>query len=665
MIIVTRECMSYLHNIGVNKEYISTQKIEKIVEWLPLDPTLSNPTRDIIIFSSDVIRPPRVRESVVKALMSQHPNIKTIFINKTGKDLPGFDANLVTIALNRPSKDDIKDAIKQVTSTLQAKPTVDTTEIINSIDDYTPEEPQAEESIEAEVPETVQEMIEQELPLAEPEPEPEPVVEEEQTLNLLSRIKSAESITSIMNITKELDASRIVTEITQANAAYRSSEAYVKNLNTTIEAICADPEYTPEEALKKIRGLLHDRSSIQTKANGILEESVEEIIINLVDKAKQFISQRVKEINDELIKASQYKQLSESPNIRFATVLEQRRDVLLDLQTLDLELQNITNKVTTTVQDVADKITSDANSSLGSPLLDAQIKIKYGTIAPDNLLDVLKSLFTAGENSQYELGSVSQIIQDTISKVYELLACYKEENEILAETIKFLKANNVEDGVIAESIKKKTLRVIITDGTFEPAALSYIFTNAKSRGVVNAMILDLTGRNYYKTVGVETHTLQDLMSEHLFSKFEVFETSTDGELTEESLQGIINRLMTYANQYAMINLVITKDQVDMFKSIFQDVLSITYLVDCFPTNIQDMKGVIAKSKTPNTGQRVVLYNYVTDSGKICEELGVMDDMGMGLATVEPLPELKTCALRAQDPYDVPSIVKSCEGMTKC
>lgn len=663
MIVATKTVDSLLKGV-ISMDKLMISRIDSITKSIQLDPNISTPKKEMFIVSSDDVKNSKVRREFVDSVMSKHPENIIMYINKNGRDMPDINPSMFNVYLVKPKKEDIKDRFISLVEEMESKSRFQANDSINTPEDF-------KLSVdEVAATSSAREFVEEELvSLDIKEKVIEDQVNEEGTdNNLLDRIRRSENWAALNAVASEVSASRVVQEIANANASFRQSENYVSALSENITAILSNPEYNVSTQLSKIRSILHDRAYIKAKSNSIIEQSVEQIIREVVDKAKQEVEVKTQELDEKIIYAFQHKSKNDAANVRLSTIIEQRSKVLIELTALDLELKGLASICTDTVNGTVDNVLSGSVSTTESPILDSQIKMRYGEIVPENLLTVLDNLFQLGQNSCEEFGKMSQAVNSTVRKLYSLLSYYQEESEVLANTIRYLKANNVEDTVLANTIMKKTNRLFVNNGDFDSVALTYVISKHNSRKNNNVLLLDLSGTDVLNMFGINTIKYSDFMErEYMEGKFNVVSTFNDPGVsisTYEDCQRLFTRLLTYAKHYSMINIMCNAEQQVVLDSLKSDVISITYLVDCYPTSIKKMAKCIEETKVDNTASKVVLVNYLTDSSSICKELGVLDRLDMQLATCKPINEIRFCSINKQDPYDVESIVDDCRGVLK-
>lgn len=661
MIVATKSVDALIKGI-VKPEDLMISRIESIVSGVQLDPSLSVPSKEMFVISNDDVKNPKIRKELAAAVRAKHPKAIIMYINKLGKDIPDIEKSMFDSYLSRPKPVDVREAFNKLVQDIEEKSKFDPNASVGDPEAYKPPVPAAEPTS---VPEAVDDNP---VTLEVPVEEEKPVVVESSGNALVDRIRSAENYAQLMTVAKEVNAANIVREISEANVTFRQSENYVNSLSENIIAILANPEYDTTTQLSKVRAILHDRAYTKAKTNSIIEQSVESIVIALVDKAREEVTSRTSDMNEKILRALQTRSSNDACNVRLSTIIEERSKLLLDLNTMDLEIKNLAGICNKAVNDTVENIISDSVSTTGSPILDSQMKAQYGEIVPENLLDVLDVLFSTGKESCDEFGKLSNEVNSVVRKLYQMLALYQEETEILADTIRYMRASKVEDTIVANTIMKKTGNLYVVSGAFDTEAFSYLIAKHHSRKTGNVMMIDLTGSGTIQQFGINATKYSDFMEKDFMEdKFHVVSVYDDPGVSISSVedcQRLSARLLHYAKHYTRIHLVCTDNQreiIDFFKS---DVLTVNYIVDCYPTSLNDMKTCIAESKIDNTAYRTVLVNYISDSANICKELNILDRKDMQLAMCKAVPSIRYCALHKQDPYDVESVVSDCEEVLR-
>lgn len=654
MIIATKTVDSTIKGI-VSPDKLMITRLDSIETSLQLDPNLLNPKREMFIISSDDLKNPKVRHAFMESLKKKHPECMIMYINKIGREFNDIDTTLFDFYLVKPKKEDVKLKFTELVNALESKEK-STGKAISKVEEFNIEDSVPKQDMyQEEEPEPVVTLnIPKEVPITKP-------LEVNTELNLLSRIKQSEDWASINAIAAEVSASKIVKEIAESNASFKHSETYVLALSENITSILSNREYSTQERLSKVRAILHDKAYISAKNNSIIEQSVEQIITAIVDKAKEEVLSKTEELDERIIYAFKNRSALEAPNVRLSTIIEQRSKLLIELTALDLELKGIASNCNSTIDDTVDNVISSSVSSTGSPILDSQVKARFGDIVPENLITVLDNLFKVGKESNDEFSKLSLAVNSTVRKLYSLLSYYQEESEVLSNTIRYLKANNIENTVIANTILKKTSRLYISCNDYDSVAMAYLISKNNSRKSNNVLLIDISGSPALHEFNIPMIPYSRFMNEdRMDSKFTVVSTyGDDGTVVESDTDYVrlSSRISHYAKHYSMINILCSDEQSCIIDSIKEDVLSITYLVDCYPSSIRRMATCIERTCVPNTANKVILMNYLSDSNKICNTLNILNRLDMQLATVKPILELRSCILNKQDPFDVESILK--------
>lgn len=666
MIVATKSVDALLKGV-ISPDKLMISRIDSISKSIQLDPSISTPKKELFVVSNDDIKNAKVRKEFISCVGSKHPECLIMYISKNGRELPGVDPSIFDSYLSKPKHDDVRNAFISLVEEAESKAQFNPKDEIDDVAYFSIPEPVVENNDdfinEDDSPAVTLEISEEFVDAEQNKDE-----EKNGDFSLLTRIRQSESWAALTAICGEVNASRIVQEVSEANVTFKQSENFVSALQENITAIMSNPDYDTTEKLTKVRSILCDKAYLKAKTNSIIEQNVESIIYAIIDKAKEEVESKTQDMNDKIIKALDRKAREEAPNVRLETIISNRAKVLLELQTLDLEIKGIASKCTNVVNDTVDSIISESCSSTGSPTLDSQIKVRFGEIVPDNLLVVLDNLFNSGANVSKEFGEMSQAVSSVIKNVYALLSYYKEEVEVLGETIRFLKANNIEDTVIANTIMKKTNRLYIHNNDFDSIAITYMLSKYHSRKQNNVLLLDLSGTEVFSMFGINTTKYSDFMEKDLIEDkllvVSVFDDPGITVTTEEDCQRLETKLRQYAKHYSRIHIMCTPELqtvIDFFKN---DVMSSNFMVDCYPTTISKMAKCIEANRVNNTATRVTLVNYVSDSSKICKDLNIMERYDMQLSTCEPLPEIRYCSLHKQDPYDVNSIIEGIEGVLR-
>ena len=659
MVVATKSVDAILKGI-VSPDKLMLARMDSIIKSIQLDPAISSPKKELFVISNEDIKSAKVRKDFLEALNTKHSDCVIMFINKRGVDIPGITPDLFNSYINKPKHEDVRDAFVSLVEEAEAKAKFSVDDDLGEIDKM----PEGVVSVPTtEEPEEVEEEVKEEEPIRIEEvevPEEQPQVEPEHDLTLIERIRQAENWAALGAVSKEINASRVVQEIASTNATFKQSEAYVAALQESITAIMMDPDIDVKSKLDKVHAIMCDKSFISAKTSSIIEQNVEMIVRLLTEKASEEISEIASSMNEKVNMMLSRRTVVQSPNARLANIADQKAKLLIELSTIDFEIRRMLDTVVKTVNDTTDNVVESAMPTSGSALVDQQIQMKFGNLVPDTIIETLDKLFVTGKDASEEFGKLSDLVHSCIRKLYAALDLHAEEADILGNTIRYMKANKVEDTVIANSILKKATRMYITSGDFDSTAIVHLISSEAARKITNVLIVDLTKSDTFNLYGIKTNKLSNMLDsvecicDDKFSIISNFDDDSVG-LNTDNLQRLSSKLLMYAKNYSRIHLIVSDDMKEVIEFFKSDVISMNFIVNCFPRDIARFKETIASSRVDNTAMRVILINYVSDSAKICEDLGIMEWLDVQLATIPIIPELHHCALNKQDPFFVSSV----------
>lgn len=697
MIVITKSCDSLLKGI-VAPDSLNISKLDNIADQILIDPYLSNPATECFVVTNEDMRDRKVFAKFTESLAQRHPRTLILYISKNGRPIKGLDEELFDRVVIKPKdKEVIRKTFDELVSESEKKREFSEEAIMEQMN-------RKEDTLQSNIPiikkkeeeeekrETLADkkkrmaasgMTEEEVEAAlsqEKTEEEESLVKftdiEDTASQVISdghynggstndgfytiqdRIRAASDWAGITSVVKEISASRVVQETAKVNLEYKQAEQYIDTLREAINATFMVEKDT-NVALSKIRAILFDKSTVRAKTNTILEQTVEEIIKLLVDKTSEFINIRYNEVNQAIEKALRKEYTDKNANARLTVLGEEKTKLLMELNSIDLEIKNIAQTSSSTINDTVSIITENSVTDTGSTLLNNKILVQYGHIVPAKVLDNLNNLFNIGAMSEEEFGKMSGLINSLIRKLYAVLTIQKEEQEVLSQTIKYLRAAKVEDTVIAETILKKATRLYVCEkDDFTAASTLYMISRHKARSSSNVLYIDLTGNQCLNHFGINNINYSTFIDGDCIIKDSLYvcDDLTSRQFTMDDCDKLQNRIIHYAKHYSVINLLITPEMTELFKFISPEVLSINFMVDAFPTSVQKYRGIIADCYYENTAYKVIIYNYLTDAAKICSDLDIVDKLYYQLITIATNNEMRLCAYNKQDPYLVPSIV---------
>lgn len=646
-------------------------KLETILSQITLDNKLQDPPVDAFIVTDEDIKQLRVKNTFETAVALKHPDNILIFVSRKGKITYTESAEGINRCLVKPKPEELHEIVYQLAGDLAEKMTVQSSQDTiekEEIPEYTPDfTTPIQQDIAAAAPHYVEPVVEEPEHLPEPEPIeaplPQEMVQEEPVKNSMAeRIKQADAIAEVAILSKQLSAAEIVKQTIVENKQYATIESNITAIQEKIYTILADPnEPDITRRLEKARSVIYDKQYYKAKANTLIEQRVEEIIEALTTTTLDKLSSRIVELDKAIamVKGNPQDSLTYS---HITGIAEQRANIILELSTLEREIQNIYLATDKLAAGTAEKISTDMGELTGNPIEDARLKLTSDTLVDEDSVDLLANILTTASQT-------SDIFQEAVTKVklmqnklHKIMDLDKEQIAAYSAAIKYLESNHIEDTIIANTLIKKSLRIFVgQEGSGRTATVTTL-SALKSRTNANVLTVDMTGKGKYADYGINTYSIE----EWLANRYEQQLCFVSGEVnnTVESAQRMLTALVKAADFYRVINVIIDPSQTVLFETIAQDSLVVNYIVSPRMTDITFMKEVIASTRKDNVAQRTILTKCSVASEPIIEKLDLLNAMNMHICKIPYIAQVTDCGIKGIPPYTVESIAMDFSEVSK-
>lgn len=480
---------------------------------------------------------------------------------------------------------------------------------------------------------------------------------------MAQRIRQAGTVSDISVITREMTAAALIKDLINSNSTYAGVEEKLRALNNAIFAVFQDTSIpTLDAKLSRVHAMLHDKAFYAAKGDTLIEQRLEEVIDTVCVKTSELIQSRLNEIDTAINKAAQNKDV-ENMSPRLAGLNEERANLIIELKTLEFELTDIYKNIDMLAMDVAGTVAENSDNITGNEHLNTHIKAHQTNVVSEETVTAIRTIVSLPTEKANELFNELRlkIIAESklLDKIFEL------DQEIIAAqqaVINYLKANKVEDTVLAESLLKKSLRVFIGCEHSGRTIIPYLLSKYKANQNSNVLVLDLTGTGKYANYGIQYQNLDTYLAELNQKPFHLVAGTLDN--TVQAAQRIVTSLLKAADYYRVINVILNTEQRELFETIAQDVLCVNYLVDTNANNINKMKDVIAYSRFENVARRVIINRCDIPIRTIITRLGLDNEIDFGVCTVPTIPELTDASLNYFNPYGIGKVDFAMEEVLK-
>lgn len=665
MIIATSKADAMLKR-SLGRGQVTTTTLQRMCEQFKIDPTTATPVRDAYVVTNEDISAARAKTLFEQSLATKHPATKVIFINKSAKPIYANGMVGIDVIMQKPKTADITQAISAViasgTVDIAVQPTIDTYN--QPIPEYTnpvEETPVVPDFVQ---PEPVEEPVAEPLYVPEPEPEPQVPVAEvmQQESSLVNRIKHASTVADVSILAREIDATTLIKDLVESNSTYAGIEEKLKSLNDTIFAIMSDVRISSlDEKLSKIHAVMHDKAFFNAKGDTLIEQRLEEVIDAICTQTSSLLQSRLDEIDTAIKRAQECKDM-ENNSARLAGLNELRANIIIELKTLEIEIETIYKSCDNIIISSATKIAETNDNITGNEMINSQLKARGSYVVSDGSFTAMVSALELSE----QIPDLFKSMKLNIIKMTKLLhKLFDLDQEVIAAQqalINFLKAHNVEDSVVAQGVLKKALRVYVgAEGTGK-TIIPYLISRYKSRQNANVLLLDLTGTNKYADYGIQYTDVDTYLAELNQKEFMLVAGNIDN--TVAAAQRIVTTLLHAADYYRVINVVLNPEQQELFQTIAEDVLSVNFITDTSSKNITAMRSIIEKCTIRNVGRRVIINKCDVPVRSIVTKLGLDDQIDFQLCTVKTLPTIIDAGINGYNPYGVSSVDLEMEEVIK-
>lgn len=666
MIVSTRTSDTMLKR-AFDKQKTVIISIEKMLDQLMLDPTIEG--RECYVVTNEDISAARMRTKFEQAAASKHPAVKIIFINKSSKAIYPNGLQGVDAILQKPKANDLQRTVSAVIGNNPAEiaaSNINPMTAIQDIPEYVPPVSTAgtispglgfDESMlggsEPDAPAEPEPVEEIPTPPYVPPMQDTPAPEARDS-ELIDRVRTAGSVADMSVLMRELTASSLIKDMIETNSTYAGIEEKLKSLNDTIFMVLNDKNiHTLDEKLSKIHAILHDKAFFSSKGDTLLEQRLEEVIDMICSRTSELLQSRLNEI-DTAIRYVDTAKEHDTANARLSGLNEERANLIVELRTLEVEIMDIFRASDTLVVGVATKIAENNSTISGNERIDSNIIAHGKNIISDETLTAVRAAIDLSTDKIppvfYEMKNKIVSLIRLMSKVLDL------DSEIIAAqqvAINLLKANNIEDTVVAKTLLKKSLRVFIGEESTGRSIIPYLISAYKSRQNANVLCIDLTGEGKYHQYGIQYSSLDHFLIEQNQKEFMLVSGKADN--TVSFAQSVVTALLKAADYYRVINVVMSTEQKELFQTLAQDVLSVNFIVDTNVPRVERMRNVINECSFENVAQRVIINRCDIPVRKVVSRLGLDDRIDFQMVQIPSIPAIADACMNGNNPYGVSAV----------
>ena len=672
MIIASNDCNALLKSIfkrgDANKVMIG--RPNDIFEKLQIDPrSLPNPIDAFVVSSIDMNRR-KIDAQFQAALERKHPDAKVIYVCKARREDSFFGNPNIDEYLVKPKADDVSEAIYRMAAKLSEKPTIQSSSEEaaqlspreNKIDmkAILAEEEAATAEPEEEEKEDVVDIKPEDLSIAtesEPVHDTKPADKEPE---LVTRMKRAQSVADVANLMRETNAETLLKDLAKDNANYSILENKLHALREEIANVMVDGSINMEQRLSKVRTIMYNKKYFTTQTNTIIEQYVSEIIESLTSNTIGLLDERLHQIDESIKLSARYGNGAQNFG-RLTGINEERANIIMDLNTLKQEVQEIGVKAVDTLHDITSEVAAKNQELTGNNIIDNNIKAHGSFIVDGDVIETLRNILLCADSS-------TDLFQTAVHKITSMLEAYnklvsldKEQIAATNEMVKYLKAHDIDDTVIANTLLKKSLRVFAgIEGTGR-SIVPYILSKRKSKENCNVLLVDLTGTCKYEDYGIKSYDIADYKANRYEKDFVVVTGTCTSVESAQNLTAILTRA---ADFYRVINIVLPTDNKDVFDVIAHDVRVINYLTTTKRRSMEAIKEFMSNTSYENVGQRVIVNDTSATLTELSQYFGLLDRIDVGIISIPHIKQIELCSLNGLDPTTIDAVNEAFAEVSK-
>ena len=492
------------------------------------------------------------------------------------------------------------------------------------------------------------------IPLDTAAMEPEPVKASDAVFknNFIEDVKNVANF----EIFKEmLNKNAIMNSIIHENSDYVATMSLLDALEQRIEEIFRDPTMDSTEKFEKIRDIGLNRSILQASQNSISTERVINIITAIADSAKNIVDEKIKSIDDMVCKIA-IDRANMLSSVQIEKAIDARTETYVELLNLGRNLVDLYNSIDSLVNDTINDF--DAKLPSKDAFINQMMKPAGPNIfTPTNSAELANALMQLLASKRI---SFSQL-EDHLRTTCDLIGKYMEQsNDIIMyqkQQLDLLKANRVEDVIIAPTALKRVLKLYVGADNCGRSATAITWNGVLSRRQ-NTLLIDLTGRDKFEHYGIESISLDSFMAEKVEKQFCC--VASDHILDSIELKALIDEMSLWLNYYSNVGVILAPEDTEGLNFLSEEALSVHYITDCRTAGMDELRTIIQQHTTPNIAHVLITIDAPISPVSIADDLR-LDLSRLKIVSIPNMQQIRACAIRKQRPFDFTDVVKVFEG----
>lgn len=649
--------MVYVASLGLQAKKALGSKcyqanISKIIETLPIDPSVSNMDA-LILGPQDVAG--QYGKSLMEAVEKRHKSICVIYICANDKEQALF-SNAPHIKQSKKIKDTtISEAIKE----FYGQDVSEMDKAYESSDDKVqalgenikpPKVFVAKELVpEQEQLPVVEELVieeEEELPVPEMQQTSPPIV---QATDIIDSVKS---VSDWDILKKQLNRDGIIRNLILENNEFAGIVNMLDVWDLKIRDIWADSRKSNSEKMAAVQEFGANRQVLQAAYNSVLVDRFVGLLERVVSICTSTVEERVDEIRHNVIslqlQKDEFLEAAVTGQGNLADTLYER---VMELKGIEGELCKMfalmhKEGMEEIIQRLDEKLPST------NEFINNTLSVSAKLYRPTNSVNLAETIIDMLSKGQIQLSMVEDNVTALMESLFQVIV---EQHDIItyqSKVINCLRANHVESLVVRDSLLKDCFHVIVGCENTGLTASVATYAGMLSRRS-NTVVIDLSGHNHYDRYGHSTVLLEDFMVERIQQPL-LFVTGTldDPEKVFLLMEELKGRLTYFHN----LIIVLDSDQTAVLDQVGREALSISYVTNCTVDSMDHIKEVYAGARDiPNVCHKLIAIDSPVDASNLISRL----EMDIAMTQLIPIPylrDMRKAALVGQQPHTYQDIL---------
>ena len=487
-------------------------------------------------------------------------------------------------------------------------------------------------------------------PIPDPEPAPPAPPLPDSAEDMVASVKSVKD----WNILKEqMRRDSVISQLVLRDSEYAGLQKMLELYDMKIRDIWSDRSISSAEKMELVREIGTERTALQGTANGIFVKRFLAICSNVINTCVANVDTRVEEMTKAVshIQSEKGKYI-EQTIARGTPLWDELYNYMIELVNIEANLCTMFDYMHTAgVDDIANRLNEKLPSK--DEFINHAVDVSRELYRPDNT-NLYNSILEALSKGQISLSMVDDKVTALSHTIYNIIAKQSDYIAYQNLVIDLLRANNVEQVVVRDTLLKNCFHVMVGGVDIGTTATTAAYAGMLSRNH-NTLVIDISGHTHYDMYGHTTVEIDRFLQERVQQPllFVAGERVDDPERIFEIMEKA-KELLTY---YHHIIMVLDPEQTIALDQVGREALSISYITNCTAKSLKETASAYATGRNiPNVATKLLTIDCPIDASDIVLKL----DMDIATTKLIPLPyfqEMKQAALRNQPPHTYGDILR--------